>query len=169
MSTVETGLRIRFYGDPSLRKHALPVAAVTDKDRAVFQEMAEAMRLAGGVGLAAPQVGINRQFLIIDIGEGLTVLVNPRITKKSGSQAMEEGCLSLPGVYVKVKRARSIKVDAMNEFNEKVSFSVKDLMARAVQHEIDHLRGRVIIDYASFFEKIRLRKKLKYFLNRKNA
>jgi peptide deformylase len=168
MSTVETGLRIRFYGDPSLRKPAKPVVAVTDRDRGIFQEMAEVMRMAGGIGLAAPQVGISRQFLVIDIGEGLTVLVNPRITKKSGSKVMEEGCLSLPGVYVKVKRARKITVDAMNEFNEKVSFSATELMARAVQHEMDHLRGRMIIDHAGFFEKIHLRRKMKSFLSRKS-
>lgn len=152
-----------------MRKRAKPVAAITEKDRMIFQEMAEVMRLAGGIGLAAPQVGINRQFLVIDIGQGLMVLVNPRITKKSGSQVMEEGCLSLPGVYVRVKRARSITVDASNEFNEKISFVAKDLMARAVQHEIDHLRGRIILDYAHFFEKIRLRKKCKSFLSRKGA
>ena len=168
MSTVETGLKIRYYGDPGLRKPAKPVVAVTDRDRGIFQEMAEVMRLSGGIGLAAPQVGISRQFLVIDIGEGLMVLVNPRIMKKSGSKVMEEGCLSLPGVYVKVRRARKITVDAMNEFNEKISFSATELMARAVQHEMDHLRGRVIIDYANFFEKIRLRKKLKSFLSRKS-
>lgn len=119
------------------------------------------MRFAGGIGLAAPQVGIDRQCIIVDIGQGLVVLFNPRILKRSGSAVMEEGCLSLPGVHVKVRRARSVEVTGLNEKNETVTLSASDLMARALQHEIDHLRGRVILDYAHLVDRIRFRRKLR--------
>ena len=161
MLTPQTKLRIRYYGDPSLRKRSQPVKEASDAERAILSEMADLMRISGGVGLAAPQVGINKQMLIVDVGDGLVTLINPRISKKSGSVAMEEGCLSIPGIFVRVKRARKIVVHGYNEQNEKVSITAKDLLARALQHEIDHLRGRLIIDYANFFQKIRLRKKLK--------
>ncbi len=124
------------------------------------------MRCGGGIGLAAPQVGIDRQFVITDIGEGLLILVNPRIVSKSGSAVMEEGCLSLPGIYVKVRRAKKITVTGFNEFFEKVSISASDLLARALQHEIDHLRGRLVLDYANVFEKFRLKRKLRAYLRR---
>jgi len=161
MSAPTTRLKIRFYGDPSLRRRARPLEGVTDADRRRFQEMAEIMRCGGGIGLAAPQVGIDRQFVMVDIGEGLLVLVNPRIVKRSGSAVMEEGCLSLPGVYVKVRRAKKVTISGFNEFFEKVNISASDLLARALQHEIDHLRGRLILDYANVFERFRLKKRLK--------
>ncbi len=161
MSTPQTPLKIRYYGDPVLRKRAKQVKSLTDKDREVLREMNELMRLYGGVGLAATQVGITKQFLLVDVGEGLLILVNPKITKKSGSDVREEGCLSLPGIYVKVKRANKITVEAFNEKNEKISLPACDILARALQHEMDHLNGRMIIDYANFVEKLRLKKKLK--------
>ena len=111
--------------------------------------------------MAASQVGIDKQMVLVDVGGGPVILINPRITKRKGSQKMEEGCLSLPGIYVNVKRARRITVSGLNEHNKKISICAYDLFARALQHEIDHLRGRLIIDYASFFQKIALRKKLK--------
>lgn len=157
----QTGLKIRYYGDPSLRRRSKPVREVTDAERSILEQMAELMRLSGGLGLAAPQVGINKQMVMVDVGAGLVTLINPRILKKTGSAVMEEGCLSLPGVYVKVRRARKIVVGGYNEQNEKVTLSAQDLFARALQHEIDHLRGRLIIDYANFIQKIRLRRKLK--------
>ena len=161
MSTLPIKLRIRTYGDPSLRRRAIPVKAVTDRERAVFKEMGELMRLQGGIGLAAPQVGLCKQMILIDIGSGEVMLVNPKIVKRSGSEAFEEGCLSLPGVYVKVKRAKKVTVTGINEENEKVTICAEELFARALQHEIDHLRGRLIIDYASLLRRISLRKKLK--------
>jgi peptide deformylase len=134
---------------------------VADQERLLLGEMAELMRLAGGVGLAAPQVGINKQLLLVDIGSGPVVLFNPRIIKRKGSSVMEEGCLSLPGIYVNVRRARHITVNGSNELNENVSISASDLLARALQHEMDHLRGKLIIDYAGIVQKLKLRKKLK--------
>jgi len=149
-----------------LRRRARPLEGARDADRELFQEMAGIMRCGGGIGLAAPQVGIDRQLVIVDIGQGLLVLLNPRIVSRTGSAVMEEGCLSLPGVYVRVKRARKITVKGFNEFFEKVSISASDLLARALQHEIDHLRGRLILDYANVFERFRLKRKLKAYLRR---
>ena len=128
-------------------------------------QMEEIMRFSGGIGLAAPQVGSNKQLIIVDVGEGPLVLANPRILKKWGSGVMEEGCLSLPGIYVKVRRAKKIKVSGLNEKNEKVVLTASDILARVLQHEIDHLRGRLIFDYANFFEKMRLKKKLRALKN----
>jgi len=164
MSPATTKLRIRFYGDPSLRRRARPMERVTDADRETFQEMAEIMRCGGGIGFAAPQVGIDRQFVMADIGQGLLILVNPRIIRKSGSAVMEEGCLSLPSASVKVKRAKKVTVTGYNEFFEKVNISASDLLARVLQHEIDHLRGRLILDYANVFEKFRLKKDIKRYI-----
>jgi len=157
----QTGLKIRYYGDPSLRRRSKPVREVTDAERSILGSMAELMRLLGGIGLAAPQVGVNKQMVMVDVGDGLVTLINPRILKKTGSAVMEEGCLSVPGVYVKIRRARKIVVSGYNEQNEKITLSAQDLFARALQHEIDHLRGRLIIDHANFIQKIRFRRKLK--------
>ena len=144
-----------------MRRRSKPVSKVADAERSILEQMAELMRLSGGVGLAAPQVGINKQMVMVDVGNGLATLINPRILKKTGFEVMEEGCLSLPGVYVKVRRPRKIVVSGYNEQNEKITLNACDLFARALQHEIDHLRGRLIIDYANLFAKMRLRKKLK--------
>ncbi len=144
-----------------MRQRSKPVAAVGSEERDIFAQMEEVMRCAGGVGLAAPQVGLTKQLVVVDVGEGPVALANPRILKKWGSAVMEEGCLSLPGIYVKVKRAKKIRVAGLNEKNEKIVLVVSDFLARALQHEIDHLRGKLIFDYANFFEKLRLKAKLK--------
>jgi len=144
-----------------LRRRSRPVEGVGPQEMQIFSQMEEVMRCAGGVGLAAPQVGLNKQLVIVDVGEGPVALANPRILKKWGSAVVEEGCLSLPGIYVKVRRARKIKVMGLNEKNEKIVMVAMDLLARALQHEIDHLRGRLIFDYANFFQKMRLKKRLK--------
>lgn len=161
MSTLLTKLRIRFYGDSVLRKRSVPVERVGEEERTIFTQMEEILQISGGVGLAAPQVGLNRQMIVVDVGQGPLFLANPRILKKWGTAVMEEGCLSLPGIYVKVKRARKVRVSAWNEKNEKVLLTAEDLLARVLQHEIDHLRARLIFDHANFFEKIRLKKKLR--------
>lgn len=161
MSMQQIKLKIRFYGDRVLRRRAVPVDSVGQEEKAVFAEMEELMRVSAGVGLAAPQVGLSLQMIVVDVGDGLVALANPRILKKWGSSVLEEGCLSLPGVYVSVRRASRIKVSGLNEKNEKVSFVADGLLARVLQHEIDHLRGKMIIDYSSIFNKLRLKEKLK--------
>jgi peptide deformylase len=154
----ETELRIHTYGDAALRKKSLSVELVGNEERALLEKMAKIMYSRGGIGLAAPQVGINKQLIIVDIGEGLFKLINPKIKMRQGSMVMEEGCLSLPNVSVKVKRAKKVFVEGIDEFNNKLSFWAEDLFSRALQHEIDHLKGKLIVDYANFIKKIKIKK-----------
>ncbi|MFH1692449.1 MAG: peptide deformylase [Candidatus Omnitrophota bacterium] len=161
MLTMQINLRIRYYGDPCLRKKCKVVARVTDRERAILKEMREVMCTSGGIGLAAPQVGLDKQMLIVDVGEGLVSLINPKLEKKSGAEFWEEGCLSLPGINVKVKRAKKIEVSGLDENGHKVNITAYDLFACALQHEMDHLKGKLIIDYASLFQKMKFKKRLK--------
>jgi len=156
----ETKLKIRVFGDPILRKKAKPVQQVTAEHRQILSQMAVTMYEGTGIGLAAPQIGISAQLIIADIGEGLYKLVNPKIVKRQGWQVMQEGCLSLPGVCIKVKRAKQVWVEATDENNNPVKIQAKDLFACVLQHEIDHLKGKLIIDYASLLEKLRIKRKL---------
>lgn len=157
----ETALRIRLFGDPVLRKKANAVKHVTAAHRDILSKMAQAMYRDKGIGLAAPQVGINEAMIVADIGAGLYKLINPKILKKEGAQVMEEGCLSVPGVCIQVRRAKKIVVKAEDENSKPVTIEAEDLLARVFQHEIDHLKGKLIPDYASLFEKLRIKKKLK--------
>jgi peptide deformylase len=150
----ETGLKIKKFPDPVLRKKAKQVKKVSAEHAALLSKMARLMYESKGVGLAAPQVGINEAFIVVDAGSGLYKLVNPKILKKEGIQVNDEGCLSVPGVYIKVKRAKKIWVSALDETSKPVKFEAHDLLACALQHEIDHLYGRLIVDYASFFKKM---------------
>lgn len=156
----ETKLKIKVFGDPVLRKKAKPVNRLTPEHRKVLSRMAQSMYEGAGIGLAAPQVGISEQMIVVDIGEGLYKLINPRIVKKEGTQAISEGCLSVPGICIKVKRAKYLWVEARNEDNQPLNIQAKDLFACVLQHEIDHLKGRLIIDYASILDKLRIKKKL---------
>jgi peptide deformylase len=157
----ETELKIRVFGDPALRKKAKKVTRVTQRHKEALSKMARLMYEASGIGLAAPQVGIDEQMIVVDIGRGLYKLVNPRIIARDGTQAIEEGCLSVPGVSVKVRRAKKIKLEALDEDGKNVSIDAHDLFACACQHEIDHLLGKLIIDYAPIWKRLSLRKKLK--------
>ena len=107
--------------------------------------MTKIMYLSHGVGLAAPQIGINKKLIVVDIGDkNLLRLINPVVIKTEGKEEMEEGCLSVPDVYVNIKRPRSIKVKALNENGQLLSFEATGLLARAISHEIDHLKGKVL-------------------------
>ncbi len=156
----ETKLGIRILGDPVLRKKAKSVNRITSEQGGILSQMAAVMYEGGGIGLAAVQIGISAQLIVIDIGEGLYKLINPRIVKKQGAQVMNEGCLSVPGICIKVKRAKYVWVEAKDENNQSVNIEAKDLFACVLQHEIDHLKGKLIIDYASFLEKLRIKRKL---------
>jgi peptide deformylase len=156
----ETELRIRIYGDSSLRKKSRLVKKVTAVQRDILSEMARLMYADSGIGLAGPQVGINEFMIVADIGTGLYKLINPKIVKKQGSQALEEGCLSLPGVCIKVKRAKKVIVQGLDDDGKPITIEAQDLLACVLQHEIDHLKGKLIIDYASFFDKLKFSKKL---------
>ncbi len=156
----ETRLKIRLFGEPVLRKKAWPVKEITSFQRDILSKMAQLMYEAQGIGLAASQVGINEAMIVVDIGSGLLKLINPKIIKKEGSQVMEEGCLSIPGVCIKVKRAKKVKIAAEDELGKPVAIEAEGLLACVLQHEIDHLKGRLIVDYASFFEQLKMRRKL---------
>ena len=154
------GLRIRTYGDPCLRQKSKAVKEVGPSERFLINAMIETMRVHKGIGLAAPQVGLNEQIFVADIGDGPFVVINPRITKKSGLDVMEEGCLSIPDVLVKVKRAQAITVSYLDENNRPVELKCDGLLAKVFQHETDHLNGKLIIDYATLTEKLKFKKKI---------
>jgi peptide deformylase len=156
----ETELKIRIVGDPALRKKAKRITRVNSEHSAILSRMAQLMYESKGIGLAAPQVGLNHRMIVVDVGTGLYKLVNPRIVKKEGRQSMEEGCLSVPGIYVKISRAKNVFVEALDENGKPQKIQAQDLLACVFQHEIDHLEGKLILDYASLLKKISLRKKL---------
>lgn len=156
----ETALKIRLFGDSILRSKARPLKQITQASRDILSQMAQLMYSAQGVGLASLQIGIKEAMIVVDAGSGLYKLINPKITRREGVQIQEEGCLSIPSVRIKVRRAKKILVKAQDEFGKPLSIEAEDLLACVLQHEIDHLNGKLIVDYASFFEKIKLGKKL---------
>lgn len=137
-----------------LRKKTAKVLKVSEEENRILDEMAKIMYLKGGVGLAACQVGIDKQLAVIDIGEGLIKLINPIIVKKEGCESQEEGCLSIPEAAIKVKRAKKVAIEYLNEHGEAVKIVAQGLLARVLQHEIDHLYGKLIIDYLSPIKKL---------------
>jgi len=141
--------KIRKYGDSILRKRCKVIRNIGAKEEEILERMSETMYASQGIGLAAPQVGIDKQLIVVDVGEGLLKLINPLILLKEGESILEEGCLSLPGVALKVKRAKSIVIEGWNEKREKVKIEAEGLFAHAIQHEVDHLQGILIIDYAN--------------------
>ncbi len=156
----ETVLKIKVFGDTVLRKKARSVNTVTSAHRDILARMSGLMYDSSGIGLAAPQVGISECMIVADIGSGLYKLINPRIVKKEGSQSMEEGCLSVPGVCIKIRRAKAVVVEALDENGKPVVIEAKDLLACVLQHEIDHLKGKLIVDYATFIERLKIKRKL---------
>ena len=153
--------RIYIIGEPILRKQTLSVERVTPAERELFDQMLKLMRQANGIGLAANQMGIDKQMCVVCIEDKVWKLANPRIIKKKGQEVFEEGCLSIPGVTVKVKRAREITCQALDENSQLIEFEAGNLLSRAIQHEIDHLMGKLIIDYASVWQKVALKEKIK--------
>lgn len=141
-------------GDPILRKTARPVDQVTDRTRKILNDMADTMYHAQGVGLAAPQVGISKRIIVVDVGDGLLQLVNPVISAKDGLQEGPEGCLSVPGLNGIVVRANHVVVTAQNEYGQPVTIDAEGFKARALQHEIDHLEGILYTDKASSLERV---------------
>ena len=144
-----------------MRRKSVPVIYVGPTEQFLLQAMLAAMREHKGVGLAAPQVGVNQQIFIADIGDGPLAFINPKLIKKSGADVIEEGCLSIPGVTVMVRRPERIVVRYVDENNQPHEKIYEEMMARVIQHEIDHLDGKLIVDYAGIKEKIKLRAQLK--------
>lgn len=151
----EIRLKIRVFGDSILTRAAKQVKEITERHRKALSEMSRLMYEVSGVGLAAPQVGISECMFVADVGSGLYKLINPKIVKQSGTQVIEEGCLSVPGVNVKVKRAKTVVLEALDERGKKVTIEAQDMLACVFQHELDHLKGKLIIDYSPDKEKIK--------------
>lgn len=140
---------IKLFGDPVLKKKAQAVTVLDRDIHKLIEAMAQSMYAHRGVGLAAPQIGVSKRIIIVDVGEGLLCVINPEIKKASGKAALEEGCLSFPGITIEIKRAEEIVVEGLNHKGEQIRINAKGLVSRALQHEIDHLDGVLIIDRAS--------------------
>ena len=140
---------IREEGDEILKKKSREVEEINDKILELIQDMLETMHKLNGVGLAAVQVGVLKQVIVIDLyEEGVEpyILINPRILKTKGEQTVEEGCLSFPNKFAKIVRPKEVTVEALNEKGKKIKINAKDLLAQAICHEVDHLNGEVFID-----------------------
>ena len=156
-------LPILRYPDPRLHTHAQAVESVTDDIRQLVADMAETMYEASGIGLVATQVNVHRRVVVIDVSEdqsALMALINPEILERSGEQVCEEGCLSVPGVYEKVARAERVRVRALNAKGEPFELDAEGLLAVCIQHEIDHLDGKVFVEYLSALKLSRIKGKL---------
>ena len=160
-------LKILQYPDERLHTIAQPVREMTSATRRLIGDMAETMYAAPGIGLAATQVDVHQQIIVMDISEAhdqLLVFVNPEILASSGESECEEGCLSVPGVYEKVRRAERITVRALNAQGGSFMLEADGLLAVCVQHEMDHLKGKVFVEYLSQLKQSRLRAKIKKHL-----
>lgn len=157
-------LKILQYPDERLHKVAKKVELVNEATRKLVRNMAETMYAAPGVGLAATQVDVHEQIIVADVSETrhqLIVFINPEIIASSGEEECEEGCLSVPGIYEMVRRAEKVTVRALNEKGESFTLEAEGFLAVCVQHEIDHLRGKVFVEYLSQLKQTRIRAKLK--------
>ncbi|MDH3746846.1 MAG: peptide deformylase [Gammaproteobacteria bacterium] len=158
-----TKLTILEFPDPRLRKKAAPVEVVDDDLRALIDDMFETMYAAPGIGLAATQVDVHKRLLITDVSAEKTepyALINPQILEKDGIAVTEEGCLSVPGYYEEVERAEHIRVSFLNRDGDEVEMAAEGLLAVCIQHEMDHLEGKLFVDYLSEAKRSRIRKRL---------
>ena len=156
-------LQILEYPDPRLRTKAEPVETVDDELRRLIDDMFETMYEAPGIGLAATQVNVHRRLLVADVSEehdDPRVFINPEILERDGVAVTEEGCLSVPGFYEKVERADHIRVRALDRNGEPFEAELEGLLAVCVQHEIDHLDGKLFVDYLSQLKRQRIRKRI---------
>ncbi len=147
-------LKVRLYSNPILRKKCPEVEEVDKEIKKLLDDMADTMYHDEGIGLAAPQVGVLKRAIVVDVGEGLTALANPKILWRQGKATGPEGCLSLPGIFLKIKRSQEVIVEGIDKNGETKQIGAAGLYARTLQHEIDHLNGVLITDHIS-------RKKLK--------
>lgn len=143
----ETELKIKKAGEPVLKNGVKQVKEITDYHRKTLSKMARLMYEVSGVGLASVQVGLDEAMITVDVGSGLYKLINPKIVRQSGLQVSEEGCLSVPGESRKIKRAKSVLVEALDEDGKPVKIEADGLLACVFQHELDHLNGKLIIDH----------------------
>ena len=159
-------LHIKKYPEPILRKKSEEVGEITEEIKNLVFNMAETLKESGGMGLAAPQIGESKRIIIINSTKeiikeekdekGYEVFINPKITSKGGEiEVMEEGCLSFPGIYLNIKRQKTVEVSALDVNGNQVRLTAEGLLARIFQHEIDHLNGVLIIDRINFFQKLK--------------
>ncbi len=156
-------LPILRFPDPRLRKVAVPITNIDDGIRRLAADMAETMYEAPGIGLAATQVDVHKQLIVIDVSEEkntLLVLINPEIVADEGEQVGEEGCLSVPGVYDKVERAERVTVRYLDLDGQSCEIDAEGLLAVCIQHELDHLHGKVFVDHLSLLKQTRIKAKL---------
>ena len=146
-------LDIHVLGSPILRQETRPVERVTDELRKLMDDMFETMYAAKGIGLAAPQVGRDERFAVIDVDENPLVIVNPEIIYREGTARAEEGCLSMPEIFGDVDRSAAITVRALDRDGKRFELDANELLARCIQHEVDHLHGKLFIDYLSFLKR----------------
>jgi peptide deformylase len=156
-------LEILHFPDPRLRIKAKPLAAVSDATRVLIKDMLETMYAAPGIGLAATQVGVDQRVIVVDVsedGDEPLAFINPEILSQEGTEVMQEGCLSVPGVYEDVERAERIRVRALDRDGRQVEFDADGLLAVCIQHEIDHLNGKLFVDYLSELKRKRIKKRI---------
>jgi peptide deformylase len=146
-------LDIRVLGDPILRQSTTPVKEITDELRKLVADMFETMHHARGIGLAAPQVGRTERLAVIEIEGEPLVVINPEILETSGKSKAEEGCLSIPDIYADVERPKDVVIRAMDLDGNSYELPATDLLARCLQHEIDHLDGKLFLDYLSMLKR----------------
>jgi len=156
-------LNILHYPDPRLRQKALPVEKVDSETKQFISDMFETMYDAPGIGLAATQADVQKRIIVIDVSEDKSeplCFINPVIVEADGEETMEEGCLSVPGIYEKVKRANHIKVRALDREGKEFELEADGIRSTCIQHEMDHLEGKLFVDYLSELKRQRIRKKL---------
>lgn len=156
-------LTVLTFPDERLRTKAKPVNDINDSIRKLVANMFETMKAERGVGLAATQVNVHQQVIVMDVSDDQDtplVFINPKVIEQRGTKINEEGCLSVPNNYAKVERAEWIKVSALNEHGEEFTMEAEGLLAVCIQHEMDHLQGKLFVDYLSSLKRQRIMKKL---------
>lgn len=151
-------LEVVQIGNPVLKAKAEPVEKINKQILKILDDMADTMYASDGVGLAAPQIGVSKRIIIVDIGEGLIEMINPEIVSAEGSVVDQEGCLSVAGFFGDVARAQKVVVQGLNRQGKRVKIKAVDFLARALQHEIDHLEGRLFVDLAVNLKKLQATK-----------
>ncbi|MFW5451520.1 MAG: peptide deformylase [Methylophagaceae bacterium] len=163
--------QILHFPDPRLRKHAITIDEVTDNIRQLADDMLETMYAAPGIGLAANQINVQKRIVVIDTSEDKSeplIFINPEIISEQGEREHEEGCLSVPEAYEMVTRADTVRVKALNRSGEPFELNAEDLLATCIQHEIDHLNGKLFVDHLSNLKRQRIKKRLEKQLKQKN-
>ena len=151
---------IRTFGDPVLKTCAAEITNIDAKLVKLADEMLAVMYDAPGLGLAAPQIGVQKQLFVYDVDDSPQVLINPKIVESSGEWVYDEGCLSIPGLYVEMLRPKLVLVEATNLEGNTIQIEADELLARLFQHEIDHLNGKVFVDYLSRLKQGRIKTKM---------